>query len=111
MSTGLVDALIEEARRRLEGVVEAGDTDSLFLNPDTVLDAIRRVRDQACQLALSTRMALEAHRQIRKIYWTVGGAAIIALNGGGLVVSLGLGAPFTAVSGALGGALILRESL
>lgn len=82
-----------------------------------VIDAVRTLRDQACDhssvlvaQSINTRRASEMESQLWKLTIGIGGAALIALNAAIVattaIPSVGLSAAGAAVSSAFGGAII-----
>jgi hypothetical protein len=70
--------------------------------------AVEALRDATCQAAYELENDRRTGDNLWRWLWGLGGAAVVAANASALAGTLGLSAPMTAVSGALGAVLIDR---
>ena len=111
IAADLADKVVDQCRAALNLVTKRVQT------PDEVLEAVRTLRDQACDRSrilvaqsANCRKASEMEGQLWKITIGLGGAALIGLNAAiaatTAIPSVGLTAAGAAVSAAFGGAII-----
>lgn len=79
---------------------------SAFIDPAVTEGSITKLRDVACTAAYSLETQRRTSNRLRRIMTGIGGAAILGVDGSAIVISFGMTAPMSAMSGAIGSALI-----
>ncbi|SRR6266542_3247 len=107
LTLDVVDSLVESMRQSVGSVRERAKP------PAEIIDTTRVLRDRACTLANDLVDQAQkddwwdrASQRVKRILLGLGGGALIGLNSGALATSVGLTAAGSAVSIAIGGAII-----
>jgi len=102
-----VNALLREAVSLRNSIYNS------TINPEEVVENIRKLRDETCAIAkklhdapLEAEEKRKANKRLKRLAAGIGGIAIVAINASTLALSMGMSLPGTAVSGGVGSGLI-----
>ncbi|MEK6303972.1 MAG: hypothetical protein AABO41_24985 [Acidobacteriota bacterium] len=101
------DSLIKEAIRLRESMK------NVKINPDRVLGDLKKLRDEACDIAKhlhdlpsQREEKRKSKKRLQRFFYAIGGTAMVAADAGAFALSLGLSLAGSAVSGCAGSALV-----
>ncbi len=109
MSTEVAEALLREVGALFTVPYPFGDRIPAQTNPQDIFIAIENMRNYACATAADLDRTNQVAKDRDRFLNTLGGAAIIFINSGSIIASMGGSGPTMAMSLAFGGALILKE--
>jgi hypothetical protein len=101
------ESLIQEAIHLRESIKD------LRINPHGVQENLKKLRDEACNIAkhihnlpMERDEKRKTKKRLKKYFYGIGGTAIVVIDGGALALSLGMSFAGTAVSGSVGSGLV-----
>jgi hypothetical protein len=107
VNEGVAESLIQEAIRL------RGSLKDLRINPHQVQESLRKLRDNACDIGKQLHNLpserdekRKAKKRLKKLFYGIGGTAIVVIDGGAFALSLGMSFAGSAVSGSVGSGLV-----